>query len=279
MRAEDLLCPTPAGLYSKAGGFHIDPTRPVERALITHGHSDHARAGHGAVLATRETLRIMAARYGEDFAGTTQAATLGEAMRIGDATVTFQPAGHVLGSAQIVVESNGLRIVASGDYKRRAGPDLPALRAGALRHLHHRGDLRPAGLSSPAGRRRDRQAARLAPAVPGACASRRRLFARQGAARDPHAPRPGLRPHHLPPRLDGPALPALRIRGRGARPARPGDGRDGQEGRLRRRRHHLPAVGDRRALGAALPRPGSRASRPAGCASASGRSRPMSSCR
>jgi putative mRNA 3-end processing factor len=122
MRPEDLLCPTPAGLWSKAGGFHIDPTRPVERALITHGHSDHARAGHGAVLATRETLRIMAARYGEAFTAARQEAVLGEAMRIGDATVTFQPAGHVLGSAQIAVESGGLRIVASGDYKRRPDP-------------------------------------------------------------------------------------------------------------------------------------------------------------
>ena len=122
MRPEDLLCPTPAGLWSRAGGFHVDPTRPVERALITHGHSDHARAGHGAVLATGETLRIMAARYGEDFAASRQAAVLGEAMRIGDATVTFHPAGHVLGSAQIAVEAHGLRIVASGDYKRRPDP-------------------------------------------------------------------------------------------------------------------------------------------------------------
>ena len=122
MRPEELLCSTPSGLWSKRGGFHIDPTRPVERALITHGHSDHARAGHGAVLATRETLRIMAARYGEAFAGTTEAAVLGAPMRIGDATVTFQPAGHVLGSAQVVVEANGLRIVASGDYKRRPDP-------------------------------------------------------------------------------------------------------------------------------------------------------------
>ena len=122
MRDEDVLCSTSAGLWSRAGGFHIDPTRAVERALITHGHSDHARAGHGAVLATRETLRIMAARYGDEFAGTTQAATLGEAMRIGDATVTFQPAGHVLGSAQIAVEAGGVRIVASGDYKRRPDP-------------------------------------------------------------------------------------------------------------------------------------------------------------
>ena len=122
MRPEELLLPTPSGLYCPPGDFHIDPTVPVKRALITHGHSDHARAGHGAVLATSETLKIMAARYGDDFAGTTEVATLGETRKIGGARVTFYPAGHVLGSAQIAVEANGLRIVASGDYKRRADP-------------------------------------------------------------------------------------------------------------------------------------------------------------
>jgi putative mRNA 3-end processing factor len=122
MRPADLLSPSAAGLVSERGGFHIDPVRPVARALITHGHGDHARAGHGAVLATAETLRIMAARYGADFAGSTQAATLGETMTIGAARVTFHPAGHVLGSAQIAVEAEGVRIVASGDYKRRRDP-------------------------------------------------------------------------------------------------------------------------------------------------------------
>ena len=122
MRASDLLHPRPEGLYCPPGDFFIDPVRPVERALITHGHSDHARAGHGSVLATRETLAIMALRYGEGFAGQTQAATPGEAMRLGDATVSFHSAGHVLGSAQIAVENKGLRIVASGDYKRRPDP-------------------------------------------------------------------------------------------------------------------------------------------------------------
>ena len=68
MRPEDILMPTPAGLCCKPGGFHIDPVRPVERAVITHGHSDHARAGHGAVLATQETLDMMRLRYGENFA-------------------------------------------------------------------------------------------------------------------------------------------------------------------------------------------------------------------
>jgi len=117
MRPEDILLPTPSGLCCKRGGFHIDPTRPVERALITHAHSDHARAGHGAVLATPETLDLMRLRYGENFAGSTQAARYGEPIDLGGVNVTFHPAGHVLGSAQIAVRANGLRIVASGDYK------------------------------------------------------------------------------------------------------------------------------------------------------------------
>src|SRR5579863_10254439 len=122
MRPEDILALSPAGLCCKRGGFHIDPTRPVERALITHAHSDHARAGHGAVLATAETLDLMRLRYGENFAGTTQAAAYGEPISLGGVVVTFHPAGHVLGSAQIAVEAGGLRIVASGDYKNVADP-------------------------------------------------------------------------------------------------------------------------------------------------------------
>lgn len=122
IRPEQLLAPTADGLFCPLGGFHIDPVRPVERALITHGHGDHARSGHDRVLATAETLRIMAARYGEDFANGGTPAKLGEAIRIGDVTVSFHPAGHVLGSAQIAVEADGCRIVVSGDYKRRRDP-------------------------------------------------------------------------------------------------------------------------------------------------------------
>jgi putative mRNA 3-end processing factor len=123
MRPSELLIPTPAGLYCPLADVHVDPVRPVDRALITHGHSDHARSGHGSVLATRETLLIMAARYGEDFCGTRQEAPLGEAIRLGGGvTAIFRPAGHVLGSAQIAFEAKGLRIVASGDYKREADP-------------------------------------------------------------------------------------------------------------------------------------------------------------
>ena len=120
MGPASLLHPTPAGLFCPAGGFHIDPVRPVARALITHGHADHARAGHGAVLATRQTLDIMAIRYGAGFAGSTQAAE--GALRLGEVTVSFHPAGHVLGSAQIAVAGQGTRIVVSGDYCRTPNP-------------------------------------------------------------------------------------------------------------------------------------------------------------
>ena len=122
MRPEQLLSPTSAGLYCESGGFHIDPTRAVDRAVITHGHSDHARPGHGRVLATQETLDLMQLRYGDRFAGGTQAARYGESLSLGGVTVTFHPAGHVLGSAQVAVAREGLRIVASGDYKDVADP-------------------------------------------------------------------------------------------------------------------------------------------------------------
>jgi len=118
----ELLCPDEAGLYCPPGGFHIDPVRVVERAVITHGHGDHARTGHGAVLATRETLAIMASRYGADFAGTSEEARYGQAVKRGGVEVTLVPAGHILGSAQVVLKWKGLTIVVSGDYKRRRDP-------------------------------------------------------------------------------------------------------------------------------------------------------------
>ncbi|KQP34217.1 DNA ligase-associated DEXH box helicase [Methylobacterium sp. Leaf469] len=120
--ASDLLTLTREGLYCPLGDFHVDPTWPVPRALITHGHADHARAGHGQVLATGQTLRIMAVRYGEDFCETRQEAKLGEDIRVGDVTVRFAPAGHVLGSAQIAIQARGVRVVVSGDYKRAPDP-------------------------------------------------------------------------------------------------------------------------------------------------------------
>jgi putative mRNA 3-end processing factor len=122
MRPQELLAPTAAGLCCKPGGFHIDPVRPVERALITHAHSDHARPGHGAVLATQETLDMMRLRYGDNFAGRIQAVRYGESLQLGGVNLSFHPAGHVLGSAQIAVTCDDLRIVASGDYKDAPDP-------------------------------------------------------------------------------------------------------------------------------------------------------------
>ena len=117
------LKPLPQGLYCEPGGFFIDPSRVVDRAVITHAHSDHARPGHKAVLATRETLALMRARMGEKRAGGhLQALAYGETIGIGGVKLWLQPAGHVLGSAQVAMEYRGTRVVVSGDYKRTPDP-------------------------------------------------------------------------------------------------------------------------------------------------------------
>ena len=107
------------GIYLPLVDAWIDPAVPVARALITHGHADHARGGHGAVLATAETLAIMGVRYGPQPG---QPQRYGARIDLGGITASFHPAGHVLGSAQILLEHRGERIVISGDYKRAADP-------------------------------------------------------------------------------------------------------------------------------------------------------------
>lgn len=119
---ERWLRKTGRGLYCAPGDFYIDPSRAAARAVITHGHSDHARAGHGAVLTTAATAAIMRARYGAESAGAYDCAAYGETRRFGDVAVRLLPAGHVLGSAQVVIEHAGCRVVVSGDYKRRRDP-------------------------------------------------------------------------------------------------------------------------------------------------------------
>ena len=121
-KPDALLHPRPEGLYCAAGDFFVDPVRPVARAVITHGHSDHARAGHGVVVATAATLDIMRERYGEGFAGQVQAVAYGERVSRDGVEVRLVPAGHVLGSAQAVIACRGLTLVVSGDYKRRPDP-------------------------------------------------------------------------------------------------------------------------------------------------------------
>ena len=115
-----MLQETPEGLYCPAGGFHIDPWQPVARALITHAHGDHARPGHAAYLCTDASAPLLRRRFGVD----TRIETLpyGAAMTIGGVRVSFHPAGHVLGSAQIRIEGPDGVWVVSGDYKRAADP-------------------------------------------------------------------------------------------------------------------------------------------------------------
>jgi putative mRNA 3-end processing factor len=119
---ETWLRPDASGLYCAAGDFYIDPHAAVERAVITHGHSDHARSGHTHVLATAETLAVMKLRLGSAAGRFHQALALGQPLTINDTTVWLMPAGHILGSAQVVIEHKGQRAVVSGDYKRRADP-------------------------------------------------------------------------------------------------------------------------------------------------------------
>lgn len=116
------LKPTPAGIYCVAGDFMIDPMRPSPRSVVTHGHADHARGGSESVLATAETLGIMRTRY-KDAAGVSlQEAAYGEVINVNGVNVTFLPAGHILGSAQLLLEYQGWRVIVSGDYKRRRDP-------------------------------------------------------------------------------------------------------------------------------------------------------------
>jgi putative mRNA 3-end processing factor len=109
----DLVVHTPQGLYCPPGNFHIDPWRPVQRAVITHAHADHARRGHGAYLASAVSEGVLRARLG-DIA--LQGLAYGEAVAINGVRVSLHPAGHVLGSAQVRVEHRGQVWVASGDY-------------------------------------------------------------------------------------------------------------------------------------------------------------------
>ena len=116
--------PEPHGIHVVPADTWIDPSRPAPHALVTHGHADHARGGHGVTVATPQTLAIMELRYFTRDGAT--AAPYGETIRLkGGVDATFIPAGHVLGSAQILLEHAGERVVVTGDYKRRPDPTCP----------------------------------------------------------------------------------------------------------------------------------------------------------
>ena len=110
-----LLVPSDRGLWCAAGDFHVDPWRPVERAVVTHGHADHARRGSAAYLAAPSGVPVLRARLGA--AARIEALPFGERRRLGEVDVSLHPAGHLLGSAQVRIEHRGEVWVVSGDYK------------------------------------------------------------------------------------------------------------------------------------------------------------------
>ena len=122
-----LLIESPSGLFCPAGGFHVDPWGPADRALITHAHGDHARPGSQAYLCAEPSRRLLERRFGPDVR--VEALPYGEAIALGDVRVSFHPAGHILGSAQIRIElqrgAGGVWVV-GGDYKRAADPTCAA---------------------------------------------------------------------------------------------------------------------------------------------------------
>lgn len=117
---KDWLYPRPEGLFCEPGNFWIDPHAPVERAIVSHGHSDHAYAGHHALLASHETIAIMRQRLGPNFAQSFEAYTA--PVTHNGVTITLYPAGHILGSTQVCMEWQGQTAIFSGDYKRAADP-------------------------------------------------------------------------------------------------------------------------------------------------------------
>ena len=114
-RADDLVVARPEGLYCPPGNFYIDPWRPVDRAVITHAHSDHARVGHGHYLAQTDSEGTLRARLGAEI--NLQTLPYGESIVQNGVRISLHPAGHVLGSAQVRLEHGGRVWVASGDYK------------------------------------------------------------------------------------------------------------------------------------------------------------------
>jgi putative mRNA 3-end processing factor len=115
-----LIESTARGLYCAAGGFHIDPWQPVERAVITHAHGDHARPGSAHYLCAAPGLAVLRARLGEG--ASIQAVPYGEPVDMNGTRISLHPAGHVLGSAQVRIESRGETWVVSGDYKLEPDP-------------------------------------------------------------------------------------------------------------------------------------------------------------
>ena len=106
------------GLYCIPGDFYIDPLYPVKKALITHAHTDHARPNNHSILGTKETIEIMKIRYAKSYCTNSQVINYNSPLTVNNIVITFLPAGHILGSSQILIEYNGCKVLISGDYKR-----------------------------------------------------------------------------------------------------------------------------------------------------------------
>jgi putative mRNA 3-end processing factor len=118
---------TEQGLFCAAGGFHVDPWGAVPRAVVTHGHADHARRGSAAYLAAPSALPVLRARLGPE--ALLEGLPFGERRRVGEVTLSLHPAGHLLGSAQVRIEHRGEVWVVSGDYKVDADPSCEPFEA------------------------------------------------------------------------------------------------------------------------------------------------------
>jgi putative mRNA 3-end processing factor len=191
--------PEPHGIHVVPADCWIDPSRPVANALITHGHADHARGGHGRTVATPATLAIMELRY-----QTREGAMpveYGETIRLpGEVDVTYVPAGHVLGSAQIVLEHAGERVVVTGDYKRSPDPTCPPFEVVPCDVFVTEATFGLPVFCHPPIEHEDRQAAQGARRPSRALRAGRRLCAGQGTAGDRRVAPGG---HHEPVWLHG----------------------------------------------------------------------------
>jgi putative mRNA 3-end processing factor len=114
---DDFLFLNANGLYCKLGDFYIDPVLPVTTTVISHAHADHAISGNKHVYATKATLAFMKLRYGGKFAKEQNEVLYNSSFKINDVTITFISAGHMLGSAQVLMEYEGIRYLYTGDYK------------------------------------------------------------------------------------------------------------------------------------------------------------------
>jgi len=114
----DFLVENKYGYYCQYGDFYIDPKYPVKKAVISHAHGDHAVPGHSEIYSTEATVLFMQARYARKMQGTAAfIKTYKERFQIGEVEITFLPAGHILGSAQILMQYKGVKYLYTGDYK------------------------------------------------------------------------------------------------------------------------------------------------------------------